>query len=76
MQPSEESVKEILLLLEEAHQQLLDTRNYGIDLLVYRAIQLLRKSSGFAHQNGNLSEPFDGMDLLPMPSLLLQDHSH
>ena len=41
MRPSEEETKEALQLLGEAHQRLLDTHNYGIDLLVYRAIQLL-----------------------------------
>jgi len=45
MQPNESTLKEALLLLEDAHQRLLDTQSYGIDLLVYRAIQLLEEST-------------------------------
>jgi hypothetical protein len=30
MKPSEEETKEALQLLEEAHQRLLDTHNYGM----------------------------------------------
>lgn len=44
MQPNESTLKEALLLLEDAHQRLLDTHNYGIDMLVYRAMQLLEES--------------------------------
>ena len=44
MHPSDSTLKEVLLLLEDAHQRLLDTHNYGIDLLVYRAMQLLEES--------------------------------
>lgn len=76
MQTKEDSAKEILLLLEDAHQQLLDTHNYGIDLLVYQAIQLLKELPDISSPNRNTSEPLDGMDLLPVPSLLLQDDAH
>ncbi len=42
MQITEKEIEEAPLLLNEAHQQLLDAGHYGVDLLVFRAIQLLR----------------------------------
>jgi hypothetical protein len=76
MQTNEDSAKEILMLLEDAHQQLLDTHNYGIDLLIYRAIQLLKELPHTSYPNRSTSESLDGMDLLPVPSLLLQNDTH
>lgn len=55
MQVTEKEIEEALLLLTEAHQQLLDAGHYGVDLLVFRAIQLLRDCP--PHRFKNINSP-------------------
>ena len=55
MQVTEKEIEEALLLLNEAHQQLLDAGHYGVDLLVFRAIQLLRDCP--PHHFKNINSP-------------------
>lgn len=45
MLSTEEKIQEALLLLQDAHQQLLDAGHYGVDLLIFRAIQLLQQEN-------------------------------
>ena len=43
--PTADGIADALALLHKAHQQLLDSNNYGADVLVYRAILCLSEAN-------------------------------
>ncbi|MEN9503483.1 MAG: hypothetical protein RI964_2768 [Pseudomonadota bacterium] len=57
--PNEQELKQALLLLEDVHQHLLATHNYGTDLLVYRAIQCLNGKMPEGKEEHHAGTAFD-----------------